>query len=73
MNLELVTDSTLIEELSNRFDALVFIGLRDHPPDATVEKFRWKGDFRRCQGLIFGMIDRINIDRRSEVESIEGD
>lgn len=73
MNIELLTDHALIEELTNRFDTLVLVGLRDHPPDATVEKFRWKGDYRRCQGLVFGMIERINHDRQSGIEPIEDD
>jgi hypothetical protein len=73
VNLELVTDSALIEELSNRFDALVLVGLRDHGDVDTVEKFRWKGDYRRCQGLVFSMIARIEESRRDTTEPIEGD
>ncbi len=73
MNLELITDQALIEELTNRFDVLVLVGLRDHGDADTVEKYRWKGDFRRCQGLVFGMINRIDRDRLVGTEQIEGD
>lgn len=73
MNLELVTDNALIDELENRFDALVLVGLRDHDETDTIEKFRWKGDYRRCQGLVFSMIARIEESRKNTTEPIEGD
>lgn len=73
MNLELVTDNALIDELANRFDALVLVGLRDRDETDTIEKFRWKGDYRRCQGLVFSMIARIEESRKNTTEPIEGD
>ena len=59
MNLELVTTAALLNELESRYKDFVFMGRREHDTESFQENFRYKGDYRVCQGMSYTLLSRI--------------
>ena len=67
MNLELVESSKLLEELTSRFDHMVFIGATTRGPDEFQIWREWKGSTHLCVGLATDMGDWLLTDLRNRV------
>ncbi len=70
MNLELVTTHALLDELESRYKDFVFMGRREHDPDSFQENFRYKGDYRVCQGMSYTILSRIEKIRIEDSEPL---
>ena len=62
MNLELATVNELCDELLTRFDHIVIAGLVGRNDGDLTELRHQKGNSRTCQGLLLGVMLRIERD-----------
>ena len=73
--LELAGTEALIMELSTRFDAMIFHGIKARPVDKTdvgskVFCIRVGGDPHQCIGLAYGVMSYCQANLDSDVETL---
>lgn len=71
MEIELLTTSALLKELSTRFDHYVFAGIKTHDENSNTEVRRHGGSWRMCQGLAVGLITDLEQGRQAEITPVD--
>jgi len=70
-NLSLVTSQDLVEELNNRFDAFICIGVVYKDGERASHTFNYSGDSNTCLGLCNRLSFLINDDSEEDRYSDE--
>lgn len=73
MNLELVTTKALLDELESRYSDFVFMGRQDHDTESFRENFRYKGDYRVCQGMSYTILSRVEKIRIEDSDPLDAE
>ena len=71
--LELATTDALCDELLNRFEHMVIVGLTERNDGDLTELRHQQGNSRTCQGLLLGCIFRIEHDLEERTFRDEND
>jgi soluble P-type ATPase len=67
VNLELIESSKLLEELTKRFEHVIFVGATSRESDKFQILRKWKGNAYFCVGLATDMGDWLLTDLRNRV------
>lgn len=69
-NLELAQTEELLEELGNRYDHVIFMGVANRTKTEIGVGRRWSGDVHVCIGLAYDIAHHIMTDYRPREEPL---